>query len=477
MGLTTYDRAGAFLADGRPWQRALLIDVGSTFTKIMVVDAEGRVLARSEASTTIDEDVMAGVTAAIGGLPEGLRGPWDWALASSSAAGGLRMASVGLTEALSGRAGALAAFGAGGKLVATEHGLLDDAAVARIEAAAPHLVLLAGGLDGGNATALLHNAEKLAGLSSPHGCIVAGNAAVAEQAAALLCDGMRDVRVVENVFPRAGEIAITATRDAVRDLFLRHITRAKGLDGLMERLQTECEPTPLAVSRALAYLPGDGGPVVFVDLGGATTDVHSLGGVRQDLRAVEIPEPEVMRTVEGDLGMRWGAPGTVASMTGSAREAVEAKLGCNLDAEARRRRESPSFLPADARDRAIDRALAGAAVAIAVERHAGRVVVRHRPWGDRYQVTGKDLRPTRIVVATGGAFRHGDEPTALVADALAAIDGAQVPRRPQIAIDHSYALYAIGLVARHCPGLARRLAASALELDGTPTETPEAQAS
>ena len=473
--MRTRDRSEAFLTEGRPWRQALLIDVGSTFTKIMVIDAEGRVLARAESPTTIDRDVMEGVERAIAALPDELRGPYDWSLASSSAAGGLRMASVGLTAALSGRAGALAAFGAGAKVVANEQGFLDDAAIGRIEATSPHLVLLAGGLDGGNSEALVHNAQALAGLATPHGFVVAGNASAAGEAAGLLRGGARDVRVVENVFPRAGEIAITGTRDAVRDLFLKHITRAKGLDGLMETFKTECEPTPLAVSRALAHLPGGGGPVVFVDLGGATTDVHSLGGVREEHRVVEIPEPEVMRSVEGDLGMRWGAPGTVEAMAASRRAAAEARLGSDLAAEARRRRDTPSFLPADDHDRAVDRELAEAAVATAVERHAGKVVVRHRPWGDRYQVTGKDLRQTRLVVATGGAFRHGRDPRDLVQRALESIEGAQSPRHPAISIDTSYALYATGLIARLSPGLARQLARSALA--DASAETMEAQAS
>ena len=473
----TKDRADVFLCDGRPWDSGLLIDVGSTFTKVMVVASDGAMLGRAQAPTTIDNDVMEGVSAAIERLSEPARDDHDWALASSSAAGGLRMASVGLTANLSGRAGALAAFGAGAKVIANEHGFLDAEAIERIDAAAPHLVLLSGGLDGGNSKALLHNAHMLAGLKSARGFIVAGNADVAGDADAVLKGGQRDVRVVDNVFPRAGEIAMTATREAVRDLFLQHITHAKGLDGLMACFATECEPTPLAVSRALAHLPGDGGPIVFVDLGGATTDVHSLGGVRDDHRAVEIPEPEVMRTVEGDLGMRWGAPGTVNAMSSAARVAAESALACDLAHEAERRRETPSYLPATDHDRAVDRVLAQAGVATAVERHAGKVVVRHRPWGDRYQVTGKDLRPTRIIVATGGAFRHGREPDLMVRSALDDIQGAQSPHDPAIAIDHAYALYAIGLLARLAPGLARQLAAKTIVLPNESRRHQEARAS
>ena len=462
QGLICVHRAENCLSGECGWHRGLLVDVGSTFTKVLVLDQQGKVLGQSQGLTTIDTDVLDGVQSAVAQLPPGANPPYDWALASSSAAGGLKMASVGLTASLSGRAGELSVLGAGAKVVSTEYGCLDEAAVARIETASPHLALLAGGLDGGNTDALLHNAHFLSQLNSPLGFIIAGNAAAAEDAAELLAADGRDVQIVDNVFPRPGEIQITATRESVRELFLRHITKAKGLDELMEQLKTQCEPTPLAVSRAVSSVADEDGPVVLVDLGGATTDVHSLGDQRVERRAVEIPSPQVMRTVEGDLGMRWGAPGTVGAMSESSRRRVEATVSCDVVTEAARRRADPGFIPLSENDRFIDAALATAAVTVAVERHAGRVVVKHRPWGDRYQVVGKDLRPTQLLIATGGAFRHVDDPVAVVNAALNDIEGVQAPEKPRIAIDTDYALYAIGLLARMEPVLARTLAKNTL---------------
>ncbi|MGI9420243.1 MAG: glutamate mutase L [Geminicoccaceae bacterium] len=455
------ERAETVFAEDRPWRQGLLIDVGSTFTKALVIAPSGAVIGRAQAGTTIEDDVMRGVAAALAAMPEAANGPHDWALASSSAAGGLRMASVGLTEALSGQAGALAALGAGAKVVAMEHGFIDDAAIERIEDKTPHLALLAGGLDGGNKEALLHNAKMLSGLRSPQGFVIAGNRDAAGEAGRILSGNGRDVRVVDNVFPRAGEIAVTATREAVRELFLRHITRAKGLEGLMAALKADCEPTPLAVSRALNHVGPRDAPVVLVDLGGATTDVHSLGGVREDRRQAELPAPEAMRSVEGDLGMRWGAPGIVAALGDRTRQRLEQRAGTDLEAAAVLRHQDPSFLPSSDGERVIDRLLAEAAVAIALERHAGKVVVRHRPWGDRYQVIGKDLRPTRLLAATGGALRIADEGKAIVHAALDAARAAQVPTNPDIVIDRNYGLYAVGLLARLSPPLAERLAAHA----------------
>ena len=445
-----------YIDNDRPWTHGLLVDIGSTFTKALVVDERGNIVGQAQARTSIETDVLDGVLGALAQMPTG-SGPYDWALCSSSAAGGLCMASIGLTSALSGRAGILSALGAGAKVVSTEHGMLDDDAVSRIESHSPHLVLLAGGLDGGNAGALLSNAKRLAELQTPFGYIVAGNIDAREEAAAILSADGRDVMCVDNVFPRPGEINITPTREVVRELFLRHITKAKGLDGLMNILKVEIEPTPLAVSRAIVHLGDKSGPLVFVDLGGATTDVHSLGGQRAEKRNAQIPAPEVMRTVEGDLGMRWGAPGIVDAMGVERISRVNKLLDCDIEAEARQRRDNPGFVPSSAHDSRVDNALAVAAVTIAIERHAGRVVVKHRPWGDRYQVIGKDLRKTHLLIATGGAFRHVADPVKVVNDALADIEEVQAPVAPTIAIDSNYLLYAIGLTAGVWPALAHKL--------------------
>lgn len=451
------EKAAEHLTAGRPWRRGLLVDVGSTFSKVSVIDPAGRFLAHAHAPTTIDGNVVDGVRAALAGLPAEHHRPFDWALASSSAAGGLRMASVGLTAALSGEAGTLAALGAGAKVVTTTAGYLDAAALATVAASRPHLLLLSGGLDGGNADALLHNARQLATLGPVAGIIVAGNRDACAAAAAVLSGGDRDVQVVDNVFPRPGEVVLAPTREAVRDLFMRHITRAKGLEELLADLRCECEPTPLAVSRALWDLPGtEDEPVVLVDVGGATTDVHSVGGRTYQQRAVDLPLPDVMRTVEGDLGMRFGAPGVAAALGPDELRACRDRLGRDLVEEAERRHEDPGLLPADDTDRAVDEVLARTAVAVALERHAGRVVVRHQPWGDRYRVSGKDLRTCRLLVATGGVFGHLADPESTIRAALDGLDAALIPKRPAVSIDSDYRLYAIGLVA----GLDRTLAAA-----------------
>ena len=67
------------------------VDVGSTFTKAVVVDGAGRVLASADHRTTSDGDVLVGLDNAVkatGVVP-------DEVLVCSSAGGGLRLAVVG----------------------------------------------------------------------------------------------------------------------------------------------------------------------------------------------------------------------------------------------------------------------------------------------------------------------------------------------------------------------------------------------
>lgn len=444
-------------------QLGLFVDVGSTFTKIVICDTEtGAIVGNSQSRTTIETDVFRGFEGAMALFPRDLANRIEWAATSSSAAGGLRIASIGLTEALSGRAGKLAALGAGGKVVLESAGRLDRRAIAALGEAAPHIVLLSGGIDGGDSETVLHNARALLELDDVPTAIIAGNRDAAEEAAAVLRAKAPGVRIADNVFPAPGRVEVAATRAAVVDLFMEHITKAKGLDRLIERLGTDCEPTPLAVSNGLDVVAGVCGPTVVVDVGGATTDVHSVGGRQHVNSSFELDEPDVTRTVEGDIGMRWGAPGIVDAMGDRWCERINERLSCDIRFEAERRAKAPGFLPADGADEQIEAVLAQAAIMTALERHAGRVIVRNNPWGNRYRIQGKDLRRNGLVLGTGGIFRHLRSREQVIDAALEEADSSMLPRTPRLAFDDHYALFAVGLAAHRDRALAARVCAAAL---------------
>ena len=108
---------------------AILIDFGSTFTKVTAVDLDNaRLIGRSQAPSTVLTDVREGLLQALNDLHERLplfeRPPVDLSslegktvLASSSAAGGLRIAVVGNVPGLTVEAANQSALGAGAKIV------------------------------------------------------------------------------------------------------------------------------------------------------------------------------------------------------------------------------------------------------------------------------------------------------------------------------------------------------------------------
>lgn len=463
---------------------ALLIDFGSTYTKLRAVGLEtGAILGAGQGPSTVTTDVNRGLDAALkdleghlGGLPE-----FRHRLASSSAAGGLRMVTVGLVKELTAEAARRAALGAGAKLVGTFAYRLTRADLAEIENLAPDILLLAGGTDGGNAEVVLHNAEVLAGAALGGPVIYAGNRAAADEAADILGRGGKIMVVAGNVMPEFNVLNIEPARAAIRGVFIDRIVHAKGIDRAAGRFDAVMMPTPAAVlegarllAQGTASQPGLG-ELLVVDIGGATTDVHSVAKgdpSREGVIVHGLPEPFAKRTVEGDLGMRHNAR-AIVDLAGAAAVAADAGLDedrvevmlAAIDADVER-------LPQTDEEHAFDRALARAAVTQAVARHAGTVKVVQTVTGPATMQEGKDLGRVETVIGTGGALAHGRDPADVLAAALAdpGDPSSLRPRAPRFLIDREYLLYAVGLLVEPAPEAALKLGLAHLS-DVTPQTT------
>ncbi len=444
---------------------ALLIDFGSTYTKLRCVDLDaGRVVGSAQGPSTVTTDVTVGLDAALANLDRGLGGLPDFThrLASSSAAGGLKMVTIGLVPELTAKAARLAALGAGAKLAGAYSFELTNSDIAAIVAGRPDMVLLSGGTDGGNHRVIAHNAARLAESALACPVVVAGNRSVADDVYDLLSGAGKTVIVTENVMPRHLELNIEPAREAIRQLFIRHIVHAKGIDKAAGRLDAVLMPTPAAVLKGAGLL-ADGteatpglGPLVVVDIGGATTDVHSICSGAPSASGVVyhgLPEPYAKRTVEGDLGMRHTARQVVeaigaaafAADVGWAEADVEAMLAA-IEADIER-------LPASDAERAFDAALAGAATRLSVTRHAGTHETVYAATGPVTMQRGKDLGEVGLVIGTGGVLVHAMDPAAILGAALATADAplSLRPRAARLMLDYDYALYACGLLAEVAP--------------------------
>jgi len=202
--------------------------------------------------------------------------------ACSSAGGGLRLAVVGYERTVTAQAGHRVGLSAGAKVVHVAAGELTSAGLAALRASRPDMVLLVGGTDGGNSDVLLHNAARLArGAIGGHGehavpIVVAGNVDVRDQTVAVLEATGRPVVASDNVLPQIGVIAPDSARAAIRAAFLRHVIGGKGLSRDPAFGSMVEAATPDVVLRGVEVLASmDGGDVLAVDIGGATTDVYS----------------------------------------------------------------------------------------------------------------------------------------------------------------------------------------------------------
>jgi uncharacterized protein (TIGR01319 family) len=186
------------------------------------------------------------------------------------------------------------------------------------------------------------------------------------------------------------------------------------------------------------------GDVLLVDVGGATTDVYSALTPDAEEAGLHREVVEVMwrgRTVEGDLGMRWSATGVADAAL--VERLVEGPEHDAIDAAARIRHDDPAWLPATAPERAMDARIARLALTVALRRHA-------RP-SDTVdgRTPGRDLSHVRVVVASGGVFRHA-EPN-LLREMLSPVTtdhagGWKLPMAPRLTVDQRYVMAAAGLL-------------------------------
>ena len=458
----------------------LLIDFGSTYTKVTAVDVEGeRVLGTAQSFTTIGTDINDGLCNALAIL-EGKTGKLEFSetYACSSAAGGLRMVTSGLVPELTGEAAKLASLGAGAKVVGVYAFQLTEDDLEEIRAAKPDIFLLVGGTDGGNTECILYNAKMLASMEPKFPIVVAGNRTAARECQRILADC--EVYVCPNVMPKFGVLKIEETQKQIREIFLNRIVQAKGLSAAAELLDDIMMPTPSAVLAAMELLAqgceGESGigELVAVDVGGATTDIYSIAdGMPEHMNTVfkGLPEPYAKRTVEGDIGMRYSIQGIldavgvsrVARLAGLTEKRVQElvdDLKVNTDKVPNGNDELEQ----------LDFALASMAIEEAVRRHAGTIEETYTMMGQTFVQEGKNLTKVGQIVVTGGSLIHTRRTAQIASHALYSPQqpASLRPRKAGVWVDRSYIMAAMGLLSAHYPRTALRIMKKELEYYGDP---------
>ncbi len=448
----------------------LLIDFGSTYTKLTLVDIDSEeIIATSKAITTVQTNIMDGFEVAFNKL----RQNYDISkieivkkLACSSAAGGLKMVTIGLVPELTVEAGKRAALGAGARVLKTFSYEISGDEIAEIKRMHVDIILLSGGTDGGNKTTIIENAKKIAEYLADIPVIVAGNKCAYDEIKTIFDQKHITYTTTENVMPRLNEINVIPVREKIREVFMKNIIKSKGMEQATDFIDGILMPTPAAVLKASEILAkgtskSEGiGDLIVVDIGGATTDVHSLADgypSKAGINLKGLQEPYAKRTVEGDLGMRYSALALLEA-SGEKMIAPYTKEKDIYD-QCQFRHDNIEFVPTSVSEIEFDEALAKVATKLALNRHVGTVEIAYTPLGEVFNQYGKDLLETKYLIGTGGVLVHSQNPVAILREGLFSMQEPTLlkPKNPVIKIDNQYILSAMGLLADDLPDCAFRL--------------------
>jgi uncharacterized protein (TIGR01319 family) len=452
----------------------LLVDFGSTYTKLTAVDLENQyIIGTAKAPTTVETNVLEGYDKAfkylINDHPEikeisGIS-------ACSSAAGGLKMAAIGLVEELTVEAAKRACLGAGAIVTKVFSHHMTKHEARELRDADIDIVLLAGGTNGGNKECILHNAQKLKDINIDVPVIIAGNKDAADEIEDLYEGTDIEFYIVKNVMPQLKKLDVKEAKFAIRKIFIEKIIEAKGIKKAEQKIGEIIMPTPEAVLQA-AELLSEGfedeegyGELIIIDIGGATTDVHTIGEgfpKRTEVILKGLEEPFAKRTVEGDLGMRYSANALLSNVSNyEFKKYFEDGDQCNhnIEASLARRATNVDFIPETEDEESFDKAIAKICCDISMSRHVGHVEVVHTPLGDMYYQTGKDLTGIRYVIGTGGVLINNKEAKKILKQVNKKSNKILElrPSNPSILLDKSYILSAMGLLSQKYPKLALKL--------------------
>lgn len=441
---------------------ALVAEIGSTTTLINAfdgLDSAPSFLGQGAAPTTVLEgDVRLGLSSAIKDLEQKLGYPVSYRdlFATSSAAGGLRMSVHGLVYDMTVRAAEAAALGAGGVIKMVTAGRMTEDDLNALSHLHPNLILIAGGTDYGERDTALYNARAVAALRLRDVPVLyAGNIQNREAVKAVFDMQGIPCACCDNVYPRLDELNIEPARRQIHRLFETHIVKAPGMEHIYDMVTQPVMPTPGAVMEAAQLLYPVMGDLAVIDVGGATTDVHSACEESEDMAKVQTrPEPLFLRTVEGDLGVYVNARHLVDTLGADV-------LLSELKIDAEKVLLSLPPIPETEEQTLFTERLTLEAAMTALRRHAGSLRSIYLPSGRQLVAEGKDLTMLKHLIATGGALtRLPNRLTIMAALRDMNTSGKWLyPKPGEVALhtDRHYIMASVGALSRRHPAAAIQL--------------------
>jgi uncharacterized protein (TIGR01319 family) len=433
----------------------LIGEIGSTTTLVHAFEfSQGAFiwLAKGVSETSTDQgDVSIGLRSAIENLKVQMNVDelfFNRFLAASSAAGGLKMTVHGLVWDMTVKAAKEAALGAGANIQYITAGCLSDDDLREIEKIKPNIILLAGGVDYGEKNTIMVNAKMLCKLAINVPCIYAGNKEIQRQIKEIFESSGREILICDNVYPSIDQLHVEPLRKLIQQVFEKHITEAPGMNRIRDFVNGSIVPVPAAVNMAAQLYYQIKGPCMVIDIGGATSDVHSVSEDSERYRNVlTTPEPFAKRTVEGDLGVYKN------------RMIVASHIKEPPTADWLQMLEEIEPIVKNARQRDVVDRLTQSAALVALSRHVGKIHYMYLQSGRKTMASGKDCTDVKTILLTGGALIYHSDPVDMMNRILRMMDPSLLlpKENVEISVDRNYLLSAIGVLSMEYPLEAKNL--------------------
>lgn len=449
----------------------LVAEIGSTTTVVNafndIATSDPKFVGQGQSPTSVlDGDVRIGLQGAIDDLAKNLGADtieYKEMLATSSAAGGLKMTVHGLVFDMTAKAAKEAALGAGAIIHQVTAGKLRRTDLKKIQGIKPNIILIAGGVDYGERDTALYNAELISDLGLNIPIIYAGNIENQEEIQLIFEEknSNQELYIVDNVYPKIDELNVEPTRKVIQDAFEDHIIHAPGMEHVRDMVNGPIIPTPGAVMESAKLLYEYLGDLIVLDVGGATTDLHSVTIGSEEISRVLIhPEPKAKRTVEGDLGVYVNMP-NIVEMIG--KEHLEKELQIDLE----KVMAEYKAIPRNEDEIKLVERLTIEAVLKAVERHAGKIRYVYGPAGRSTLAEGKDLSQIKYIIGTGGALTRLPHRVEIMK--LIAMDNESGMKlypnaEAQILVENDYIMASLGVLSKTHEEAAIKLLAKSLRI-------------
>ena len=448
----------------------LVAEIGSTTTIVNAfqIHRDNPIfLGRGVANTTVETDVNEGLNKAIEDLKCSLKVDdisYNEMFASSSAAGGLRMSVHGLVYEMTVRASKEAALNAGANIHLVTAGKISKKQLKKIVNIKPNIILIAGGTDYGESETALYNIAKVLDLGLKVPIIYAGNIENHDEVNEMFSNRKQNkyLKIVENVYPRVDYLNILPLRKVIYQTFEENIVYAKGMNHIFEMVNQKIMPTPGSVMESTMNLFDYFGNLLTIDVGGATTDVHSIAVPSDDFKEFLEGEPLSKRTVEGDLGVFVNYKNVLNMFEKSE---LLSLLQCD-EVQLNELIDSYSFIPKTKLQKKLVYELTKKCTHIALDRHVGDLKKVFTTSGQKIIPEGKDLTQIEKIIFTGGALVNLENTEKIYYDFVKNNQTKMLPTKNiEIFRDYDYIMASIGVLSLKYPIESMKLLKKSLRIE------------